>query len=367
MRATTFLGVVALAASVTSIGAAQGTGTIIVPSPDEPASRVGTRGANFLLIGVGARGQAMANAYTGLATGATSMYWNPAGMGTVNGLDMAFTRTSLYEGLDITHTFAAIALPFLGGGIGLSVIQFDSGDIPRTTEDDPDGQDPVVGRVFSWQSSAIGLHFGRRLTDRLSVGVGAKTISEGLNDAQSKWWALDIGTQFNTGLYGLQIGAALTNIGPSARAEGSLIERRIENTQVFPVDVPVRLNTVPASLPTAFRFSVISQLMGTSDAILSTTPGQSLKTVAEFADGVDTDLQVALAGEYAYRNTVFLRVGKRWYNEAHTEFREGSHGLSFGGGVRLGVLGRNITFDYAYTSFTDLGPVQAISFEFGGN
>lgn len=366
MRLSTLMGVVALA-TVTGRAVAQTQGTTLVPAPSDPASRVGTRGANFLLIGVGARGQAMANAYTGLATGATAMYWNPAGLGSTSGIDMAFTRAALYEGLDITHTFAGLVLPFLGGGLGLSFIQFDSGDIPRTTEDRPDGGDPLVGTAFTWQSTAMGLHYGRRLTDRLAVGVGAKLITEGMNDLQTKWWALDVGTQFNTGLYGLQIGAALTNIGPAANATGTLIERRVSNVNVFPFDVPTEFKTSPANLPTAFHFSVISQLLGTSEALLSTTPGQSLRAVLEFADGVDTDLQTALAGEYAYKNTVFLRAGKRWFSEAHTEFRTGSHGLSFGGGLRLPVLGRHLTFDYAHTSFTDLGAVQVFSFELGGN
>lgn len=366
MRLSILMGVVALA-TATGQAVAQTQGTPIVPSPSEPASRVGTRGANFLLIGVGARSQAMANAYTGLASGATAMYWNPAGLGSSAGVDFAFTRTALYEGLDITHTFAGIVLPFAGGGLGLSYIQFDSGDIPRTTEDDPDGGDPTTGRVFAWQSTAVGLHYGRRLTDRLAVGAGAKIIGEGMNDARTNWWALDVGTQFNTGLYGLQIGAALTNVGPAANAEGTLIERRINNTNVFPFALPVQFKTTPANLPTAFRFSVISQLMGTSDALLSATPGQNLRTVLELSDGVDTDLQIALAGEYTYRDVVFLRAGKRWLNEAHTEFREGSHGLSFGGGLRVPMLGRHLTFDYAHTSFTDLGAVQVFSFELGGN
>jgi hypothetical protein len=367
MRAITWIGVVALVAGATAPAAAQTTGTVITPAADEPASRVGTRGANFLLIGVGARGQAMANAYTGLATGATAMYWNPAGLGATSGIDVAFTRTALYEGLDITHTFAGIVLPVLGGGLGLSFIQFDSGDIPRTTEDRPDGGDPLVGLAFSWQSTSMGLHYGRRLTDRLAVGVGAKLITEGMNDAQTKWWALDVGTQFNTGLYGLQIGAALTNIGPSASPGGTLLERRINDTNVFPFAVPMQFRTTAANLPTAFHFSLISQLLGTSEALLSTTPGQSLRAVLEFADGVDTDLQTALAAEYSYRNTVFLRAGKRWFGETNTDFRTGSHGLSVGGGLRLPVLGRHLTFDYAHTSFTDLGAVQVFSFELGGN
>ena len=58
----------------------QGTGTVLLPNPQNPTTRVGTRGANFLEIGVGARGLALAGAYTALAEGVTALYWNPAGI-----------------------------------------------------------------------------------------------------------------------------------------------------------------------------------------------------------------------------------------------------------------------------------------------
>lgn len=367
MRRKAILGVVALVAGIAARAPAQTQGEFITPSPKQPASRVGTRGANFLQIGVGAQALAMAGAYTGLATGATSMYWNSAGLGSVTTFSAAFTRADLYAGLDITHTFAGLVIPFLGGGLGLSFIQLSSGDIPRTTVTDPDGGDPATGRVFSWNGTAVGVHYGRRLTDRLSVGAAGKAISEGLNDANATWWGLDVGTQFNTGLYGLSIGATLSNIGPSARMEGPLIERRIQDTDVFPVQVPVRFNTTPAQLPTVFRFSLISNLLGSSDALLSPSANNRLHGVLEFSDGVDTDLQTAIAAEYSYRNILFLRAGKRWMGEAQTDFREGSHGFSFGGGVKIPLFGRRVSFDYAYTTLTDLDNVQVFSFEFGGN
>lgn len=360
-------GAVALLLGGAAAAVGQSQGTILTPDPKEPASRVGTRGANFLEIGVGARAQGMSGAGTGLASGVTAMYWNPAGIAGATTFLAAFSRANLYEGLDITHTFAGVVLPFAGGGMGISYTQLNSGDIPRTTETDPDGGDPATGGVFSWKGTAVGVHYGRRLTDRLSIGFGGKAIQEGMNDASANWWGIDVGMQFNTGLYGLRLGAALANIGPAARMEGPLIERRIENDEVFPVDVPSRFNTVLAQLPTMFRFSVVSDLMGTPDALLSSAPGHRLQGVIELADAVDTDLQTAIAAEYSFRNTAFLRLGKRWYNESRADFRESSHGLSFGGGLRLPVRGRTITFDYAYTTLTDLQNVQVFSFEIGGN
>lgn len=60
--------------------AAQRQGTFLTPGNDESTTRVGARGANFLEIGVGARAQALGGAFTSLASGASAMYWNPAGI-----------------------------------------------------------------------------------------------------------------------------------------------------------------------------------------------------------------------------------------------------------------------------------------------
>ena len=74
---------------------------------------------------------------------------------------------------------------------------------------------------------------------------------------------------------------------------------------------------------------------------------------------------LSIGAEYSYRNLLFLRAGKRFANEANADFRPGSYGLSYGGGLRLPLVGRHIAFDYAYTSMGDLANVQIFSFELG--
>jgi hypothetical protein len=346
--------------------AAQTQGTFLTPQPDEGTTRVAARGANFLEIGVGARGLALGGAYTGLATGATAMYWNPAGIGSTEGLTVAYSYAPLYGDLDITHHFAAVALPLFGGGAGVSIIQLSSGDIPRTDENFPDGENPAFGSVFSYSGTAIGVHYGRRLTDRLQIGVAAKVIQEGMTDAKASWWGLDFGTMFNTGLYGLRLGAALQNIGNSAAMKGALTKYRVESTEVFPFDVPVTFAVEDYQLPMTFRFAVVSDLAGSADALFA--PGSSVgaKLALDLNDGVDTDLQSMLGLEINIRDLAFLRAGKKWVNERNDEeFRSFSHGLSFGGGLHVPLFGRVLSFDYAYTSMGELQNIQVFSFELG--
>jgi hypothetical protein len=345
--------------------AGQRRGTFLVPTADIATTRVAQRGANFLEIGVGARAQGLGYAGTAMITGATASYWNPAGLATMDGITMAFSRSNLYDDLGITHSFASAGIAFAGGGLALSYIRLDSGDIPRATEDDPGADAVQEGAFFSFAGTAIGVSYGRRLTDRLQVGMTARVVNEGIDRAQASWWGLDFGTLFNTGLYGLTLGAALTNIGSSAAYEGTLITNRITTREAFAVNLPVRYNTTPYQMPTSFRFAVVSDLIGGADALLGASGNHSFKVAVDLNDGTDTDLQTALGAEYNFRNMVFLRGGKRFVNEANDDFRSFSDFLSFGGGIRLPILGRRLGFDYAFTNMGELQNVQTFSFEFG--
>jgi hypothetical protein len=347
---------------------AQRTGSFLEPLPDEGTTRVAQRGANFLAIGVGARARAMGDAFTGLASGAIATYWNPAGLGSTDHFTAAFTHQALYDDLDIDHSFAAIVLPLFGGGVGVSYIRLDSGDIPRTDEANPGGAtDASGGDSFTFTAQAVGLHYGRRLTDRLQVGFTGRVITEGISQASISWWSLDVGTMFNTGLYGIRLGAALANAGPHARYEGGQIETRVNTDQAFPFALPVRFASTEYTIPTTFRFSVVSDVMGGADALFAPGGKHDLLLVGEFNDAVDTDVQLAVGGEYSFNNLIFLRAGKKFVNEARDDFRSFGHALSFGGGFRLPVGGSSLSLDYAYTNMTDLQNVHAFSFQFGGS
>lgn len=347
---------------------AQRTGTFLEPQTTDATSRVAQRGANFLEIGVGARARGMGDAFSGLATGASATFWNPAGLGSTEKFGVAYTYASLYGDLDINHQFAAVIMPVFGGGLGASYIRLDSGDIPRTDEVNPGGGNAASGDTFNFTSQAIGLHYGRRLTDRLQVGFTGRVISEGISQATIGWWSLDFGTVFNTGLYGITLGATLANIGPSSRYEGGLIQTRITTDEAFPFGVPVRFKTTGYTLPTTFRFAAVSALVGGPDGLFSQGGKHDFKLAAELNDAVDTDVQMSVGGEYNFNRLIFLRGGKKFVNEAYSnDFRSFGHALSFGGGFRLPAFGSFVSFDYAYTNMGELNNVHAFSFELGGS
>src|SRR5690606_8017780 len=139
--------------------------------------------------------------YTAMADDIYALYWNSAGLAHIQSLSAAFSHAALFEEADITHQFVGVALPMLGGVFGVSGIFFDSGDIPRTSELFPQGGDPDFGDTFTWTGSAIGLHYARFITDRLSVGFAAKVVTEGITGATASYVGFDAGVRFNTGVF----------------------------------------------------------------------------------------------------------------------------------------------------------------------
>lgn len=365
-RTSAFAALFAIAASAPL--AAQGQGSFYEPDPSLEGTRVGTRAADFLKMGVGARALALGSAYTAMADDIYSLYWNPAGLAHIGSLSAAFTHAALFEEADITHQFAGVALPLLGGVVGVSGIFFDSGDIPRTSELFPQGGDPDFGDSFTWAGTAIGVHYARFITDRLSVGFAGKVVSEGITGATADYIGFDAGVRFDTGLFGTTIGAALTNVGSEGRITGGPVDRRINGADtdfdlLRPLEIGIR--TTPASLPTAFHFGIRTSLVGGPAAVLAPNPDHQLVALVQFDDGIDTALQPSVAAEYAFRDVVFARVGKRMMNEPRTGFRESMHGASAGFGVRL-PLGpsRRAGFDFAYVDMGELENIRVFSFEF---
>lgn len=347
--------------------AAQNEGSQLLPLPDEPTSRVGTRGANFLSIGVGARGTAMAGAVTAMTEGVTSLYWNTAATATLEGFSAGFSYSQLWGNSGIEHFFVGATIPFLNGALGVSVIQLSSGDIPRTRETLPSGEDPVFGSTFEWSASSVSLHYARLITDRLAFGGALKFISEGIPDARADYVGGDVSVRFETGLWGTTLAGSLSNLGTRGKIEGTLIEDRVgPDVEAFPTQrvLPLFRKTTKLDLPTIFRFGLRTDVTGTGTALLGTDPRHKLLSSLEIADGVDSDLQTGIALEYVYGDRLFLRAGKRWTNENRAE-REFADGLAAGFGVRLPVLGRHMAFDYAYRDAGALDNVQVFSVEFG--
>jgi len=355
--------------------AGAGVGTPLQQGPDATTSRVGTRGANFLQIGLGARAVGMGGAYASVAEGLSGLYWNLAGTADVTNISAGVNYSQLFGSDGLDFVWGGVVLPLGGGAFGLQVGQMSSGLIETTTLENPQGGDLQAGTSFEFTATVAGISYARRLTDRLSVGIGAKYAQEGISQATAKYIGADVGVRFRTGLYGTTLGASLSNAGSSGRYEGNLIKTNLfDDPQVGSGVIPVEFDTQELEMPTIFRFSVAAELIGGPEAMLSQRSDVgTFRLVGDFSNAIDTDLQTAVGAEYAYRDRFFVRGGKRFLNEQGLDNGanglaggdEFSRGLAFGGGLRLPLAGRRVGFDYAWQGAGELPANNHFTFEFG--
>jgi len=182
--------------------------------------RVGTAAASELLIPVGARDLAMGGASLAISSGVEAIYWNPAGLGRMSGSAEGLFSTMSYLA-DINVNYAAVGINFSGFGVvGLSVKSLDFGDIPLTTNDDPENRS---ARTFAPTFITLGLSYSRAFTDAITAGATFKLISEKIERVNGSGFAVDFGVQYSNvgGLSGLHVGVTMKNIGPTVSFDGS--------------------------------------------------------------------------------------------------------------------------------------------------
>ena len=347
---------------------AQDAGEQLLPEPGESNTRVGTRGANFLEIGVSARAMALGNAYGALADGADALYWNPAGIAKNPRFTAIVSYNDMYGDFGLQHMYGAVTVPAGEGAWGFSIVSFQSGDMTRTTEAFPEGGDPTFGDTFEWTDLAVGLSYGRQITDRLNVGMTVKYARSGINDASANFFGGDAGIQFRTGLLGTTLGAAILNLGSSGEFSGPLIRSTIvAANELFPTDrtLPINLDTRAWEMPTLFTFSVLWDLVGSPEALLAPNPDHVVLLMTDATDGIDTSVMGRIGLEYTFRGLFSVRGGKFFLNEDNADFRRFGHGLTGGLGVAIPLgSSSSLKVDYAYQGWGELDNIQVFTVAF---
>lgn len=178
-------------------------------------------GSIFLLIAPSARAGGMGEAHTAVADDAYASYWNPAGLGFLEGTELAFMHVNWLPNLadDMAYDFFAIrkSIPNIGT-VGGHLIYLNLGSQERTDEiGTPLGQ-------FSSYMFAFNLSYSTKINEKSAFGINAKVSYQHLTDQgagaeKGKGSSTDFG--FDLGymkkefiLPSLTLGATITNIGP---------------------------------------------------------------------------------------------------------------------------------------------------------
>lgn len=330
---------------------------VMVFSPGQGRSeefrKVGTAAAQFLKVGVGARAIAMGGAFESIADDASAVYWNPAGITNVKRITWTFAHTDWL--VDTGHDFSALVMPLNSSSyLGLSINAMTIGDEEITTESDPTG----TGQFWNAQGLAAGLTYGRRMTDRFSLGATVKYVSERIWNESASAVAVDVGTYLDTKYKGLVIGMSFTNFGNSMQLSGRDLIREYDPNEAnsLNANVETRLYAEPWPLPTCFKIGTSMELIGNGDNYIQSEFSRLLIAVNGTHPNDDSE-KLNMGFEYSYRDMGFIRGGLSRGYDLQTH--------SFGAGMKINAFGRDLMFDYAYAPYGDFTNVQTFSISSG--
>ncbi|MCH8305263.1 MAG: PorV/PorQ family protein [Candidatus Marinimicrobia bacterium] len=312
--------------------------------------RIGTAGAQELLIPVGSAGSALNGSNQAMSTGIDAIFWNPAGVDRSNyQSEVMFSSMNYIAGLDLTYI--AVAVKFQGlGSLAFSLKNLDFGDIILTTEENTDG----TGETFSPTYITGGLTFSRVMTDRIAFGVTAKVISESILRESAKGVALDVGVQYSSGPGGYRLGVVLKNLGPNMKFDGPDLEEKHQpsNTEPGSTAEPRRIVLQSFELPSTLELGLGYEFLLDEQNTLTLS--------SDFVNNNFSLDEFKFGAEYSLNNIIFLRGS---YNIGYNSDAEGdensftnsSEDFLWGPSAGVGLLydltpDMGLSIDYAYQS-----------------
>jgi hypothetical protein len=303
----------------------------------------GAAGATFTKLWVGARAAGMAGAYSALAEDITALYWNPAGIARLPGINAGATHSEMFAG--ITQNFIGATMPLSERyRVGISLNEVDYGDIRRTTL-----TKDANGGNYNANDLAFGVTIAGALTDRFAFGATAKYLRNSILDLSADGFAFDAASLYQTDFYHMKIALDLTNLGTDRAFEGNSLTLLANGSSINQVQTPLasHMVTSPFPLPLIFRIGAAT------DALQGTVENQKLNLAFDFSTHSDGPEVYNLGGEYIWDDMVALRAGYA--------FNEDQLGLGAGAGFRYKSEDFSGTIDYALNTTKSLGTIHRIS------
>jgi hypothetical protein len=303
-------------------------------------NRIGTAGAQELLIPVGAAGVAIGGSSGVFLTGINSLYYNPAGLGRMPGsFEATFSQMSYIADISVTYGAVGIKVGEFGN-IAFSLKSIGFGSIPVTTVDYPDG----TGSSYSPTYLTLGMSYSRLLTDRISFGATAYLVSEKILNMSASGLSFDIGIQYhNLGIKGLMLGIAVKNIGPNMTYSGSDALVRADVSGTTRGTQPYAVQMAGFEMPTMMEIGVAySPKLDDMNAV--TVSGL-------FRNNNYLDDEYQVGAEYGFNKMFFVRGGYALSPQTDKDPTGGKgyiYGFTGGAGIRYTLSDVTLSVDYAY-------------------
>lgn len=300
-----------------------------------PAQNTAKYAGEFLAIGVGARPHSLGGAFVAIANDGTAAYWNPAGIGQLNGIQISLMHAEQFAG-EVNYDFGGLILPYKSKNtFGISFIRLGVDGIPDTRNALIDSIE-ANGRIdagerlnidkityFSNSDYAFYFSFAHRKNSATYFGANVKLIRRSIGDNSAWGVGFDIGflTRIKENLsFGVNLMDATTTVivWDTARKERISPTLKIGTGYTFnSTKFPVSITPV---VDTDIRF-------------------ENREFASQYHVGsLSFDMHYGV--ELQFRNLYSTRLG---YDDTKR--------LSFGLGSKI----KGLILDYSFTSFNDTG------------
>ena len=307
--------------------------------------KLGQAGMTFLSIGGSARAAGMANVFDFAQNDLGSVFYNPAGLASVENRSFYFNYTSWIADMSVSH----MAVSWNAAEYGVFSVHaqlMDYGDFEGTAiaETQAGYVDIDVGDV---NGMAVGVGYGIQLTDQFAIGGNIKYVSQKLG--QNDTWvandideagkaneisdiAFDFGTVYHTGIRSIVLSMSIRNYAA---------QQLYENEEF--------------QLPQTYKIGLSANLY----ELLPYSPGEDHKAIfaIEGVDPHDRPEFLNLGLEYGLMDMIFLRAG--WAGQRGLD---DAGGLSAGAGFKLNTDTFTGIINLGYNDFGSiLGSVVRLS------
>lgn len=299
--------------------------------------RIGTAGAQELVIPVGARGTALGGAVIANTYGVEAIHWNPAGLAKLQATDMMFSHQPYLA--DININFAGMATRIEDfGTLAASAKVVSIGEMEETTDEFPDG----TGRIFSPTMSVMSVTYARLLTYRVNFGVTAKFIHESIFEASASGIAFDLGFIYEPDWRGFSLGLAIKNYGPKMQFSGKGFQTEVDERSG---SVESGSFDLPSSFDIGFDLDLVN--VDRSQALLLGN-FRSNNFSQDFWQG---------GFEYIYDGRYAIRAGYNYADQSNWLY-----GFSVGGGLTFDIGETTFDFNYAWSETDTFNNNQYFTF-----
>ena len=294
--------------------------------PPEAVTKVATCAANWLKIESGGKGISMGGSQVASGSGISGIFYNPASIAFTKSSEVYYSKSYYLAGIS-HNTLGYVTQISSSDYLGLYLFYLNSGEMEVTTVISPDG----TGEMFNVLDLSVRFLYGKQLTDRLRIGAALKYFREDIYTAHMQSLAIDLGSNFDTGIYGFILGMSVSNFGPEVQYEGDALDVTVDDDIAVAGKLSKITNKFP--VPLTFRIGLSNDVIGGDEESI-----HRLTFSADAINPIDYTVYGGIGTEYSWRDIAFVRGGTRLYHDTAC--------LSLGGGLKWSIF----AVDYAYVN-----------------